>query len=145
MRFGCLFNAESKRDRSTQLASGCFVSILGGHWPLTGCNFEFLYHSANSTFFCCIALNDWDHLVFPRRSSLWAPSQLVAWDLPVWILYLVQSGFMIFFMFISEISKTDEKFNTKSQFSVINTCFNDYTKGLPMKVLKKWDFSDFHL
>ena len=86
-----------------------------GHWPLTGCNFEFLNHRANSTFFCCIALKEWDHIVFPRRSSPWAPSQPVKskWH----EIYLVQSGFMIFFVFFSEIIKTDEILTQKVTLS----------------------------
>ena len=114
------------------------------HCPLTGCNFEFLNHSANSTFFCCIALNEWDHLVFPRRSSPWAPSQLVkskvTWDLPVWILYLVQSGFMIFFMFISEITKPDEKLNTKSQFFKVSIMLQRLYQRFTSEGLKEVGF-----
>ena len=52
---------------------------------------------------------------------------------------------MILFMFISAKNQTSWKIkHKKSIFQGLNICFNDYTKGLPVKALKKWDFSNFH-
>lgn len=146
MRFGCLFSTESiPSDRSTQLASGCFVSIIGGHWPLTGCNFEFLNHSANSIFFCCIALNEWDHLVFPRTSSPWdseVQSDMrcagVNTDNTLPCAKRVYDFLHVFLWSNQNRWKIKHK---KSIFQGLNTCFNDYTSGLPVKALKKWDLS----